>query len=140
MLTPQGPVSIEKLSAGAPIYSWDTGKNELVPARVGLLRKRTSDGLLKITFSNGSVLQTTLEHPFYDPGTDTYKPIENFKAGDSVFFVENPQKKGVTLQIQSIEKVPGSATVYTISVDGKFQNFFADGVLVHNKCPSNPCT
>ncbi len=127
-------VSIKKLSVGSTILSWDDKKKALVPARVGLLHRRSSKELLRVTFSNGLVLDTTSEHPFYDPRTGDYKFISEFKVGDRVFFLKNHQKKGTMLRIKSFKKISGSFTVYTLSVGGEFKNFFAGGVLVHNKC------
>ncbi len=134
ILTPKGLVSIKKLSVGSIVLSWDDKKKELVSARVELLHRRSSDELFRITFSNGLVLDTTSEHPFYDPQTGDYKFISEFKAGDPVFFLKDHQKKGMMLRIKSFKKISGSFTVYTLSVGGKFNNFFAGGVLVHNKC------
>lgn len=89
---------------------------------------------MRVTFTNGLVLETTSEHPFYDPRTRGYKFISEFKVGDPVFYLESPKKKGVLLRIKSFETISGPSTVYTLSVGGEFKNFFAGGVLVHNKC------
>ena len=101
------------------------------------------DDLVKYTFSNGTDITSTHDHPFYvnDFVLAAYKPeltnerydlsttVTNIKVGDIVHTVDNED----SIQIVSIEELPKEDTqTYIFSVEGN-RNFYANGILVHNK-------
>lgn len=101
------------------------------------------DDLVKYTFSNGTDITSTHDHPFYvnDFVLAAYKPewtnerydlpttVTGIKVGDIVHTVD--KENGI--QIVSIEELAKEDTqTYIFSVEGN-RNFYANGILVHNK-------
>lgn len=76
---------------------------------------------------NGEI-KTTAEHPFYVIGRG-WEHAAELKVGMELRAVDESP-----ILIESIVHVLGDVRVFNISV-GKTENFFAEGVLVHNKKP-----
>ena len=101
--------------------------------------------LVKYTFSNGTEITSTYDHPFYvnDLVLASYSPeltndryelpseVVKIKVGDFVY----PLDGDVDVTITSIEELPLEDTqTYIFSVQNN-ENFYANGILVHNKKP-----
>jgi hypothetical protein len=99
--------------------------------------------LVKYTFSNGIEIISTVDHPFYvndfslvslspELTNDRYNlsvEVDMIKEGDVVHLIEGDE----IVNIKSIELLNGGNTqTYIISVDDN-HNFYANGILVHNK-------
>ncbi|MCX6749728.1 MAG: Hint domain-containing protein [Candidatus Pacearchaeota archaeon] len=132
--TPLGLKLIEELNIGDEVYS-------LNPLTNGFLKKNIIDkyeipakNTLNITFSDKTNLIVTQEHPFWNPTTKSYKKIKDFKVGDKVLSFKNTNS-AKELIITSIEPIPSyeGKPVYNLRVDGEFNNYLANGILVHNK-------
>jgi intein/homing endonuclease len=98
--------------------------------RVLQLRRREVSEILAVELSDGTALLVTAEHPFFDPRLGDYRPIGEFRPGDAALKLE-PSRREV--EIVRIELRRKRIAVYNLTVDGEFQNFLAEGMLVHNK-------
>lgn len=131
--TPSGPRPIGELSRDDAVYSMDPKTRRLVTAKVEGARRKESDRKLELTFADGRTLVVTPEHPFFDPDAGDYRRVDDFKPGDKMLALDG--KEGAPLRLERVRELPGGPVI-SLTVDG-FNNFFSNGVLVHNKCAMN---
>lgn len=126
--TPSGPKPIEDLKVGDQVWS-RTHNGTLSPSTVVSVERDETLRYLRFTFVDGRRLEVTASHPIAT-GTGWTE------AGDL-----SPEQAMMgrfgNLDITAIETVLSWQAVYDISVE-PHSNFFANGVLVHNKSPSRP--
>jgi len=82
-----------------------------------------------VTFSYAEQLKVTPEHPFYLNGE--WVEASELEVGDKLKTID-----GKTAVIKDIRKVKEPVTVYNLEASSP-HNYFADGVLVHNKAMLN---
>lgn len=111
------------------------------------LKQPMHNDLVKYTFENGSTITSTFDHPFYVARLDdgltlaSYKPnltnvrynlgkeVKQIVVNDIVHTLKHP----TNTKISSIEELPLEDTqTYIITVEDN-HNFYANGILVHNK-------
>jgi len=133
--------SIKNIRPGDYVLSYNesTGQDEI--KKVIAVKGKISTELIRYSFANGVVLESTKDHPYYVNGYNiaSYDPIKttekyNFdldidliKVGDVVNL-----PNGETTYIEYIEELYTSEKVYTFEVEGN-HNYYANGILVHNK-------
>lgn len=113
--------NIEDLQVSDFVRSYDTEAKELVDVSIAQIFRRKVSTYLLI---NG--IGVTHEHPFYANGI--WVKAMDLKLGD-VLLSEDGKDVFVT-EISHVEK---DATVYNIHTATEPHNYFAGGVLVHNK-------
>ena len=162
ILTPAGELAIEAIRAGDTVLSADLRSGELVGGTVLKTFRSGAVGLRRVRLSDGLELRVTEEHPFFDPESGTFRPVRELSIGDRVGSLSGstdlapaapqlpalrrpspappfapPPAAGLleTLTILAIEELPSEGVpVYNFQVGGH-ENYFAEGILVHNK----PC-
>ncbi|MBI4055801.1 MAG: Hint domain-containing protein [Elusimicrobia bacterium] len=133
VLTPNGEVAIEQIAIGDKVFSVDPDSLKLVPHKVIKLHRHNVDEVLRVAFSNGTSLQMTPPHRFFDPRSKEYKAIAKFKAGDEVLFFKEKGAPSQKIKIAGIETLPREEVqVFNLTLDGEFKNYLSGGVLVHN--------
>jgi len=147
-LTDGTDIGIEDIKIGDSVLSYN-GKtspssytNELQESKeVYGIQTPIHDDLVKYTFDDGTTVISTFDHPYFvNDGLSSFKPewtttrykldetINQIKINDLVFHVD-----GNVLTITNIEIQPEVATqTYLLSVKDN-PNFYANGILVHNK-------
>lgn len=146
VLTPSGTVPISSINAGDVVVSYDEASDQFVTSIVGHVLVHdgvqepvhdfSSHPLLAVTVSDDmgtSTTKVTANHPYYDPVSNTYRPISEFQLGDAV-----RTTAGVGT-IVSLEPSPLSGAggedptiVYNLHMQAGPQNFVVNGVVVHN--------
>lgn len=124
---------IEKVRVGDMVLADDTRTGLLVPAEV----VRTfvhSPEMTKETLVIDGTLRTTPNHPFFANGR--WVRADALRVGDVLVSLA-PDGGTRKTQVSSIEKAPGGMTTYNLEVAG-VHDYFAGGVLVHNKPPMCP--
>lgn len=140
--------NIEDVVVGDVVKSFneETGKQE--DKEVLSLLTPLHDDLVKYTLSNGTVITSTFDHPYYVNGLElaSYRPewtnerydalsgVIEIKVGDVVNLEANDES---SVHIISIEELPTEATQTYIFHVKDNMNFYANGILTHNKVP--PC-
>lgn len=116
--------NIEDVEAGEEVltYGEESGANEA--GKVGEVKSRTVEGSIELTFTHSTVT-CTAEHPFYVNGK--YVNASDLKVGDVCKTVE-----GETT-LESIKVNEDSVEVFNLHSVGENHNFYANGILVHNK-------
>jgi hypothetical protein len=135
--------NIEDIVVGDVVVSYNEESGIQEHKEVVKLQSPIHDDLVKYTFSNGSEITCTYDHPLYvnDLTLSSYKSewtnerydlpsvVSEIKVGDFVYPIDGD----VNVEIISIEELPRVETqTYIFSVDGN-RNFYANEILVHNK-------
>jgi intein/homing endonuclease len=140
--------NIEDVVVGDYVVSFDFKNNELISSKVLNLFSKKVDNVVQYEFSNGIKLKATLDHPIYviDKGWSAYSdelsnnlyklenPIQKIELNDIVKF-NNEESELINVSMLNEENV-----VYNLSEIDIFHNYFANGVLVHNRRPPVPGT
>jgi len=134
--------NIEDIVVGDEVVSYNEQTGFQENKSVTKLTQPIHDDLVKYTFSNGTEIICTYDHPFYvnDMELASYKPdltneryelsgVSVIKENDFVFTLSGD----VDVTIQSIEELPRVDTqTYIFSVEDN-KNFYANEILTHNK-------
>jgi hypothetical protein len=123
--TPDGDTTVERLHAGQQVWSYDIESKSLVAATVVGTFTSQADATLLVN----DRLRLTAEHPVYAEreGKAAWRTAASLRVGDLLI---NGEARHV--RIDSIKNVGGDVEVFDVAVDGP-HNFFAAGILVHNK-------
>jgi intein/homing endonuclease len=134
--------NIEDVKVGDFVMSYNEITNEVEEMEVIDFNTPIHDDIVRYTLSDNTQIVSTFDHPYYIEGLKlaSYKPkwtkerydlpleIEQIKLGDKLMKANRE-----ILEIISIDELERINTqTYIISVANN-RNFFANGVLVHNK-------
>lgn len=127
--TPSGLKPIGQLKMGDMVYAYDQSTGRTVTSTVTrtFVHQEESYGL--VTFSDGSSVQVTAVHRFYNPQTKQWQEIGTMKPGDVVLHGLGSAAKPLT--ITSLEFTSHRGTVYNLEVD-RYHTYYVNGILVHN--------
>lgn len=132
---------IEKLMVGDEVLAYDEARGEVVTSRVSRSFVHTDFGNALIRI-NGDLVATA-NHPFYVRGRAEPVRADALSRGDELLGLEGATIKGAgrsvrALRVRSLERSAPTGTVYNIEVAG-WHNYFAGGILVHNKTANGGC-
>ncbi len=123
--TPEGDAAVETLHNGQQVWSYDETSKSLVAATViGIFPSQTDETLLL-----NDRLRLTAEHPVLAQrkGKSGWVLAGQLRQGDVLL-----DRELQPVRIASLKTVGEEVEVFDVAVDGP-HNFFAAGVLVHNK-------
>ena len=123
--TPDGEVAVEELQSGRQVWSLDIESNSRVAANVlAVLSSRTRETILI-----NENLQVSPDHPVFvaSGNNHMWKQAAELQVGETLL-----HESMRPVKIRSVAPVGGEINVYDVAVDGP-HNFFAAGILVHNK-------
>ena len=132
--TPTGDVAIEDLRVGQAVYAYDTATGRVVSSSVTRLWRHVDRPYGTLQLGSGSPLHVTDNHPVYRVNDGSYVAAGQLAVGDTLMYLELSQSPKPLALPTSWEPVSRRGTVYNITVAGH-HNYFAAGVLVHNKSP-----
>lgn len=127
ILTPNGMVVVQDVHDGDTVSSYNQDTNSLESSTVLFVDKLTVDEYLVI---NGAT-RVTPDHPFYSSGLGLVY-AKNINVGDVLVGVNR-----FPVIVDTISRVYQQTTVYNLISVTPNNNYFADGVLVHNKGASS---
>ncbi len=131
ILSDGSEMNIEEIEPGQMVKTFDTEENIVSEGFVGDIVKLEQDVLIKITLDNDHVITTTPEHPFYPSNREDagfWTVAEEIAKDDKLLKLD-----GSSISVINVEVIEESATVYNLLAVSDFNNFFVDGILVHNK-------
>ena len=116
--------NIENIVAGDRLMTYNESSRVVEMDEVAEVSSMMADEIVTVTFSDGTIVKATPNHPFY------HLPKKWVNAGDLVTgdFIVSYEKVKL---IDSVEREKKIEKVYDISMKNN-HNFFAEGVLVHN--------
>jgi len=135
--TPRGPRRIADLRPGDRVLAWSFAEGTAVERTVTRTIQGIARGRLHLTLADGVISAVTRSHPFWVPASSTWRTAGELRAGDELSLL-GPDGALRTTTIRHIEPLadePG-ALVHNLTVEGE-ENFFVEGILVHNKSPAN---
>jgi hypothetical protein len=132
--TPRGPRQISDLEVGDEVYSMNLQTGSVVVRKVTRLLRGTATETLRVQAGELVVEGVTATHPFWNPVDKVWRAAGELVEGTPVlgWIGADAQR----LDVAAVQRVPGSVPVFNLSVDGE-QNYFAEGILVHNKSPES---
>lgn len=127
--TPSGSRPIGEVKVGDPIYAFDPASQQTVVSAVSKVLVHLNEPYGVVTFTDGTTLEVTATHRFYDPMTGGWRAIGSLHHGDTVR--RGLGEAGQPLTIQSLEFTSRQGTVYNLEVD-RYHDYYVQGILVHN--------
>ena len=131
--TPDGERTIESLAVGDEVLSWDLEGECVVVRKVTALHRSTSREVRRFTIAGTKRSAVTLEHPYWVVGRG-WIPVREVVIGQRVLL-----RDGTHAAIEGVEAEEHAAPdieVFNLTVESPESNYFADGILVHNKSQS----
>lgn len=123
--TPQGSTPIQELSQGDEILS-RSDNGDIVTSKLGKITKSKEKNFILITLDNGSKIKVTPKHPFFRNGI--WVQAKDLKSNDVLKGISND------ITVLSVENIVDEGLeVYNILNVEPNNNYFVEGVLVHNK-------
>ena len=119
--------NIEDIIVGEEVltYNEESKKNEA--GVVGNLKESEVDSIIRITLDNEIIIHTTSEHPFYVNGKGWIKASE-------IEVLDTCKKvNGEESLVSTVEVLEETHVVYNLLSVSENHNFYANGILVHNK-------
>lgn len=136
--------NIEDIKAGEFIQTFNIQTNTIESKEVLLPEISKSDSFVEIEFEDGTLNTNTLSHPYYVlnkgwcsfDSKETFKKhsvkVEDLKEGDYVYkLTKDGEIKNI--KIVKINIVRMTQKTYNLSNVKDNHNFFANGILVHNR-------
>jgi hypothetical protein len=116
-----GPVAVEHVRVGDRLWGLDLGGGRRVLTTIRHVRRTEAVETLRF----GCGLRATGGHPVYASGR--WKLAQDVSESDELLGAA-----GQRIRAGKVERLTGRVAVYDLTVDGP-HNYFAAGVLVHNK-------
>jgi len=132
--TPRGPVPISSLRPGDLVVSYDLDARRTVARPIAHVITHNDRVTWTLHAAGARIVGVTAGHPFYEVRGREWVEAGDLAPGQSLA-VRGPAGLHRS-PFRSLERRPGLHTVYDLTVDGAEHNFFAGGVLVHNKSPT----
>lgn len=131
ILSDGSEMNIEEIEPGQMVKTFDTDENVVSEGFVGDIQEKQVETLVKITFDSGLVIKTTPDHPFYLSNREDadYWTVADDIVKDDVCL----KLDGGELKVTEVEIIEEETTVYNLIAVSNFNNFFVEGILVHNK-------
>lgn len=138
--TEDGNIEIEHVKVGDRVLAFNHKTNEVESKKVQAITVKENEEVVKIDVSEGETVICTLDHPFFtkDKGYASFNPVKtkelsdldvvSLTVGDSILTVNGEYK-----EIISFEVLGNAPVVYNLSKIEGHSNFFANGMLVHNR-------
>lgn len=134
VLTPNGWCAIEKLAVGDEVLSYDTLTKASVTRKVAELLTRQVPHVARLRAGELGIAGVSLEHPVWDEAAQRWTPVAQLSLGSRVVALL-PGGAPRTIGLTQLENLPSRSPVevFNLEVDGEEHNYFAEGILVHNK-------
>lgn len=139
VLTPSGWCAIEKLAPGDQVTSYDTVSKSVVTRKVAELIAGQAPSVARLQAGELTIAGASLTHPFWDEAAQSWKPLSQLSLTTTLVGLL-PGGTPSTLALTGLEHLPSKAPieVWNLRVDGEEHNYFAEGILVHNKSGGAP--
>jgi hypothetical protein len=119
--------NIEDILIGEEVLTYNESSKIMEPGTVGDLKTHTVLSIIKVETLDGTLINTTPEHPFYVDGTG-WVEAGNLKVGNVL-----KKDDDTLIGISNIERIEKESKVYNLLSVSDNHNFFVNSILVHNK-------
>lgn len=119
--------NIEDVVIGETVLTFNEESENNEKGIVGELKQHEVNSVIRITLDNENVIITTSEHPFFINGKGWVKASE-------IEVLDTCKKvNGEESLVSTIDVLEETHTVYNLLSVSENHNFYANGILVHNK-------
>jgi YD repeat-containing protein len=137
--------SIEEVKIGDRIVTYNTKTKLLESGNVESIVTPIHSELIELEFDNGVTNTNTLDHPYFvvGKGWASFKPtltkknyglnVESLEIGDITLYLHPSSKHVEEVKLRRLQIIKNEVTTYNLSRVSDNRNFFANGILVHNK-------
>jgi len=134
VLTPRGWRAIESLAPGDEVQSYDTLTKAVVTRKVARLISSQTAQVARLKAGELSIAGVSLTHPVWDETSQRWSKVAELSLATSVVALL-PGGSPRTLALTELSLLPSKAPVevFNLEIDGEEHNYFAEGMLVHNK-------
>lgn len=137
--TPAGPRAIEQIEVGEQVLGYDEELRAVVARPVTARMQHAEAVVGQLVLDDGRTIVTTPNHPFYVADEGRYRSAEDLRPdADLLSLSSTGRLASAATTGYFMAAAPIRMPVFNITVAG-VHNYFADGVLVHNKSPIDPC-
>jgi hypothetical protein len=134
IVTPRGFRRIEDLAVGDEVYSLDVESRRPVVRRVARLLRAEATETFHIAAGELHIAGVTSEHPFYDAERKAWTPAGEIQKGTQlVAWLGTSDVRDLEVTTHHRAPSKGKVEVFNLTIDGPEHNYFAEGLLVHNK-------
>jgi hypothetical protein len=119
--------NIEDVVVGEDVLTYNEKSGEQESGIVGDLKQHEVSSVIRLTLDNENIIFTTGEHPFFVEGKGWVK------AGELQQLDVCKKVDGSQSLISTVEVLEETHTVYNLLSVSENHNFYANGILVHNK-------
>lgn len=136
---------IEDVHVGDSILTYNIDNNKIEIGNVEKIVTPMHSKLIELEFDNNITNTNTLDHPYYvkNKGWCSYDPkltlsnyglnVSRYNVGDVVLQYDNVNKKTKEVHIKNLTEINKEQKTYNLQKVSKNHDFFANGILVHNK-------
>lgn len=136
--TPDGDRAIESLRAGDKVLSWSAEEQKVVVRTLTAVHTAAAVALWRVQAGQQVIAGVTDAHPFFDADAGRFVPILALEPGRRLLLLSGEAVVDPVPMARERVVLPEPVAVYNISVGGSEQNYFAEGILVHNKSDTGP--
>src|SRR5687767_9630329 len=132
--TPRGFRRIDEIKVGDEV--WSLGIDTQAPAvrKVAHVLRARGAEILQIAAGELVIAGVTPEHPFYDAGAGAWVEAGELREGTRLLAwlgSADVQEREITAVARTVSC--GNVEVFNLTIHGPEHNYFAEGLLVHNK-------
>lgn len=139
IVTPRGLRRIEELAVGDEVWSLDTEARRPVVRRVERLLRARATEIHQIAVGELGLSGVTAEHPFYSVDDAAWLPADELREGMRlVTWLGASDVREIEITRRRALPSVGEVDVYNLTIEGPEHNYFAEGILVHNKSSGGP--
>jgi hypothetical protein len=135
ILTPTGWRPIESLQPGDAVMSFDPTERRLVAREVAKVYRAEANILLDVAAGEITLRGVTESHPFWDDTAKEWVRADALSLRSSLLVTMPGAGAPRALRVTGLRAgpVPAPVEVFNLEVAGAEHNYFAEGILVHNK-------
>lgn len=136
---------IEDVIVGDSILTYNIESKTIEIGKVENVVTPIHSQFIELQFDNNVMNTNTLDHPYYlkNKGWCSYNPkmtmsnyglkVGKYKEGDIVLHYDDAKKRTDEIRIKKIKIILKEQKTYNLQKVSKNHDFFANGILVHNK-------
>lgn len=134
IVTPRGFRRIEELDYGDEVFSLDLERRAPVVRRVARVLRATATEVLHVAAGELVLAGVTAEHPFYDAERGAWVEASALREGTRLLgWLGSADVRELSVTAHRPAPSAGKVEVFNLTIDGPERNYFAEGLLVHNK-------
>lgn len=133
--------NVEDIQIGDIVLSYNFNTSMVEKQKVRGVGSRKVDKTVKYTFEDDTILESTLDHPIYSRqiGWVSQDPkytlnVYGLTTRQAEVGIKILKEDGTESLIKSVDIISEVVIVYNVKVVENNHNFFANNLLVHNRC------